>query len=64
MLPSVCEFLIVRQEGDSPPKLVKEPQGIPVPKQKQLVVKIKYAAQNPTDGMPPSTPPRTLTLVF
>ena len=53
MLPSVCECLVVRQDGDSPPKLVKESLGIPAPKDKQLVVRIQYAAQNPTDGTSP-----------
>lgn len=50
MLPSVCEHLVVRQEGDSDPKLVKESMAIPAPKKKQLTVRVKYAAQNPTDG--------------
>lgn len=49
MLPSVGEYLVVRQEGDSPPKLVKESLAIPAPKEKELIVKVQYAAQNPTD---------------
>lgn len=53
MLPSVGEYLVVRQEGDSPPKLVKESLAIPAPKEKELIVKVQYAAQNPTDGTSP-----------
>lgn len=50
MAPSSCEALVVRQEGDSAHKLVKQPIPVPTPADNQLLVRVTHVAQNPTDG--------------
>ena len=55
MAPSTCEALVIRQKGSSKPELVRESIEVPKPADNQLLVKITYAAQNPTDSthLPP-----------
>ena len=50
MTPNSCEALVVHQEGDAAPKLVKQSIPIPTPGDNQLLVRVTHVAQNPTDG--------------
>lgn len=42
---------LVQRNKDGKPTLSKDKIPKPTPKENQVVVKISYAAQNPTDGI-------------
>ncbi|SPO06398.1 probable zinc-binding oxidoreductase [Cephalotrichum gorgonifer] len=49
MPPSTYKALVTRTEGESGPELVKKSLPVPTPGEHQVLVKIIFTAQNPTD---------------
>ncbi|KAK2673995.1 Tetrahydrofolate dehydrogenase/cyclohydrolase [Fusarium oxysporum f. sp. vasinfectum] len=48
-LPASAEALVIRLDSTNTPRLVKETVPVPKPGEHQLLVKVSYVAQNPTD---------------
>ncbi|KAL2106143.1 hypothetical protein VUR80DRAFT_7219 [Thermomyces stellatus] len=49
MAPSACDALVVCQNGDAAPQLIRRSIPVPTPGDHQLLVRVTHAAQNPTD---------------